>query len=53
MLDNYQPIWVEKYWYKYWEERKYFHPDANEALKTDKRYIMVIPPPKYTEYLKN
>jgi valyl-tRNA synthetase len=46
MMDNYQPLWVEKYWYKYWETKNYFHPDAEEALKTDKRYVMVIPPPK-------
>jgi hypothetical protein len=44
-------MWVEKYWYRFWEERKYFHPDAAEALKTDKRYIMVIPPPKSVFWL--
>ena len=46
ILDSYHPKSVESFWYKYWETNKYFHPNANDALKTDKRYVMVLPPPK-------
>lgn len=44
--DSYQPKEVEAYWYQYWEDKKYFHPDAERALKSEKRYVMVLPPPK-------
>ncbi|CAD8210973.1 unnamed protein product [Paramecium pentaurelia] len=51
MPESYQPNFVESFWYKYWEEKKYFHVSAEEALKNDKRYVMVLPPPNVTGYL--
>ncbi|CAD8124442.1 unnamed protein product [Paramecium sonneborni] len=51
MPESYQPKYVESFWYKYWEEKKYFHVSAEEGLKNDKRYIMVLPPPNVTGYL--
>lgn len=45
--DTYQPRDVEKYWYQYWDQQKFFHADPEKALKSNKTYVMLLPPPKY------
>jgi hypothetical protein len=45
--DTYQPRDVEKYWYQFWEERKFFHANPEKAIAKNNRYVMVLPPPKY------
>ena len=44
----YDPASVEKKWYKYWEEHRYFHAEG-EADK--KPFSIVIPPPNITGQL--
>ena len=44
----YDPASVEKKWYKYWEEHRYFHAEV-EADK--KPFSIVIPPPNITGQL--
>lgn len=44
----YDPASVEKKWYKYWEEHRYFHAEV-EADK--KPFSIVIPPPNVTGQL--
>ncbi len=47
LAPRYDPSIVEEKWYKYWEEKGYFHsePDEREA------YSIVIPPPNVTGVL--
>lgn len=53
MTDKYEPQEVEKYWYRFWKGKKYFHADLEKAKSVpfEKRYTMVIPPPNVTSYL--
>ncbi len=44
----YDPAEVEAKWYKFWEERGYFHGDPNS---TKVPYTIVIPPPNVTGIL--
>lgn len=48
MANEYQPKAVEAAWYAWWEKKKFFHANAEKALKTNKKYVMVIPPPNVT-----
>ena len=50
MLDAYHPKQVEAAWYSWWEEKKFFHPDAEKIVANPdaKKYIMMIPPPNVT-----
>ena len=32
MREKYEPKWVESHWNQYWEEKKYFHPKAENAV---------------------
>jgi valyl-tRNA synthetase len=45
IADRYDPTRVEPNWYAVWEERGYFHADANSPKKP---YCIVIPPPNVT-----
>jgi valyl-tRNA synthetase len=45
IADRYDPTRVEPYWYAVWEERGYFHADADSPKKP---YCIVIPPPNVT-----
>lgn len=53
MWKSYNSEFVERDWTKWWEEKKYFKCDAEEALKVpaDKRYIICWPPSNVTGYL--
>lgn len=44
----YDPAQVEKKWYKYWEEKRYFHA---EVEKDKEAFTIVIPPPNITGQL--
>lgn len=44
---------MENYWYQFWEDKKYFHANAEKAIKSGKKYVMVLPPPKYIIYIYN
>lgn len=48
MASEYHPKQVEAAWYSWWEKKKFFNANAEKALKTDKKYVMVIPPPNVT-----
>lgn len=50
MMDAYHPKQVEAAWYSWWEQKKFFHADAERVLKDPaaKKYVMVIPPPNVT-----
>jgi len=50
MLDAYHPKQVEAAWYSWWEQKKFFHANAERVLNdpTVKKYVMVIPPPNVT-----
>jgi valyl-tRNA synthetase len=43
--DRYDPTQVEPRWYRFWEERGYFHADPASPKKP---YSIVIPPPNVT-----
>jgi len=45
IADRYDPTRVEPRWYAVWEERGYFHADADSPKKP---YCIVIPPPNVT-----
>src|SRR5512144_2403556 len=45
IADRYDPGRVESHWYRVWEERGYFHADADSPKKP---YCIVIPPPNVT-----
>jgi valyl-tRNA synthetase len=45
IADRYDPTRVEPHWYGVWEERGYFHADADSPKKP---YCIVIPPPNVT-----
>lgn len=53
LKDSYDPIYVEQYWYSWWEKQKYFKADGNQGkdLPADKKFIIVVPPPNVTGYL--
>ncbi len=48
METKYNPGSVEKKWYKYWEEKGYFHQDVD---KSKKPFSIVMPPPNVTGQL--
>jgi valyl-tRNA synthetase len=49
VLDKvYNPTIVENKWYRYWEEGRLFHADANSGKPT---FTIVIPPPNVTGML--
>ena len=48
MPTAYEPRGIEDRWYRYWEERGYFHADA---ASTRPPFSMVIPPPNVTGVL--
>lgn len=50
MLDAYHPKQVEAAWYSWWEQKKFFHANAERVLNDPsvKKYVMVIPPPNVT-----
>src|SRR6266478_3128471 len=45
IADRYDPTRVEPHWYGIWEERDYFHAEADSPKKP---YCIVIPPPNVT-----
>ena len=45
---TYDPASVEKKWYKFWEERKFFHAEPDPDKKP---FTIVIPPPNITGQL--
>ena len=45
IADRYDPTRVEPHWYAVWEERGYFHAEADSPKKP---YCIVIPPPNVT-----
>jgi valyl-tRNA synthetase len=45
IADRYDPTRVEPHWYGVWEERGYFHAEADSPKKP---YCIVIPPPNVT-----
>ncbi len=45
---TYQPNEIEKKWYNYWMENKYFHAEKDE---TKKPFSILIPPPNVTGIL--
>ena len=53
MGNTFDPYSVEKYWYKWWKQNKYFHADAKKAQEVphNKRFTMCLPPPNVTGYL--
>ena len=44
----YDPASVEKKWYKFWEEHRYFHAEVEEGKDA---FSIVIPPPNITGQL--
>ncbi|XP_011497002.1 PREDICTED: valine--tRNA ligase isoform X2 [Ceratosolen solmsi marchali] len=51
--DNYSPQYVEAAWYSWWEKSGFFKPEYNrrEGKVSNKKFVMVIPPPNVTGYL--
>ncbi len=45
---NYEPQKIEKKWYSYWLEKKYFHAEID---KNKKPFTVLIPPPNVTGIL--
>ncbi|MCL2155592.1 MAG: valine--tRNA ligase [Leptospirales bacterium] len=45
LTSSYKPEEIEKKWYKYWEDKGYFHADVNDDKEP---YSIVIPPPNVT-----
>ena len=43
--DSYDPMYVEKYWYAWWEKNRYFNVDSKNGinLPEDKKFIIVVP----------
>lgn len=48
METKYNPGSVEKKWYKYWEDNRYFHQEVD---KSKKPFSIVMPPPNVTGQL--
>lgn len=48
MMASYHPQAVEAAWYAWWEKQGFFHADADAAIKGQKTFTMVIPPPNVT-----
>ena len=50
MENEYHPEKVESAWYSWWEQKKFFHADAQKIINNpdQKKFIMVIPPPNVT-----
>jgi len=50
MEDAYHPKQVEAAWYAWWEQKKFFKPDAAKIVANpdQKKYTMIIPPPNVT-----
>lgn len=50
MAPTYQPRAVEAAWYEWWEQKRFFHADAEQmkGKSPDDAFIMVIPPPNVT-----
>lgn len=53
MWGSYNSEFVEKDWNDWWAQNKFFHVEAEDALKVpaDKRYIITWPPSNVTGYL--
>lgn len=53
MAEKYDPRAVEKYWYQWWKDNKFWSVDAQKALAVpwEKRFTMLLPPPNVTGYL--
>lgn len=49
MEDAYNPMMVEKYWDKWWNQNKFFHADAK--TQNPKKFTICLPPPNVTGYL--
>ncbi len=47
IASKYNPVDIEKKWYSYWMENKYFHSEPDER----EPYTIVIPPPNVTGVL--
>ena len=47
---HYDPRLVESHWNAWWEKRKFYCPNPDDAVKLpyEKKFIMVIPPPNVT-----
>src|SRR5262245_56539781 len=45
IADRYDPAHVEPQWYRFWEDRGYFHADSASPKRP---YSIVIPPPNVT-----
>jgi len=53
LKESYDPAYTEKYWYQWWEDKKFFAADEKKGaeLPYDKKFIIVVPPPNVTGYL--
>ena len=53
MAAAYDPLEVEKDWYKWWVAQGYFTPDASAAAnaKPNQKFVMCLPPPNVTGHL--
>lgn len=53
MAEKYDPRAVEKYWYQWWKDNKFWHADVEKAVKAswDEKFTIVLPPPNVTGYL--
>eukprot|EP00359_Climacostomum_virens_P007069 CAMPEP_0204903632 /NCGR_PEP_ID=MMETSP1397-20131031/4383_1 /ASSEMBLY_ACC=CAM_ASM_000891 /TAXON_ID=49980 /ORGANISM="Climacostomum Climacostomum virens, Strain Stock W-24" /LENGTH=965 /DNA_ID=CAMNT_0052072313 /DNA_START=60 /DNA_END=2957 /DNA_ORIENTATION=- len=47
MAPAYEPSQVEAGWQDWWDQSLFYTPD-NQAPKTDKKFVMMIPPPNVT-----
>ncbi|TPP63048.1 Valyl-tRNA synthetase [Fasciola gigantica] len=45
MPTSYSPKYVEAFWYEWWENCGYFHPEHKDS---NEKFVMVIPPPNVT-----
>ena len=45
LSSSYKPEEIENKWYKYWEDKGYFHADPNDGKE---HFSIVIPPPNVT-----
>lgn len=50
MAEKYEPHNVEKYWYQWWKDNKFWHANAEKAAVDpwDKKFTIVLPPPNVT-----
>ena len=53
MAAAYDPIEVEKNWYKWWVSQGYFTPNVEEAknCKDSQKFVICLPPPNVTGHL--